>query len=107
VCFQDRQVITREYILKEFVEHYVGKFKATREQAGAVADVLRGQSVVVVPIDIPADAFEDVDDLPVLGTAVAGRADALVTGDRSLIQLGHFRHVRILSPRVLHDLLVD
>jgi predicted nucleic acid-binding protein len=45
----------------------------------------------------------DPDDLPVLGTAVAGGASVLVTGDEDLLTLHEFQGIVILSPREFHD----
>ena len=44
-------------------------------------------------------ASRDADDDKFLETAVNGKADCLVTGDRDLLMLDPFRGVRILSPR--------
>jgi predicted nucleic acid-binding protein len=41
----------------------------------------------------------DADDDVVLGTAVAGRCDAIVTGDKDLLDLVRYRGIEIVSPR--------
>jgi predicted nucleic acid-binding protein len=41
----------------------------------------------------------DPDDDVVLGTAVAGRCDAIVTGDKDLLGLVRFREIAVVSPR--------
>src|SRR3954470_3610177 len=49
---------------------------------------------------------DDPKDNPVVATAVAGRADYLVTGDRAhLLPLGEYRGVRMVSPRAFLELL--
>lgn len=48
---------------------------------------------------------EDLEDDLVLATAVAGRADFLVTGDRVLREIGEYGSVRIVTPREFLDLL--
>jgi predicted nucleic acid-binding protein len=92
-----------DYILDEFAEHYVGKFKATRRQAALVVATLRKHAEIVVPEPVSQDALDDVDDLPVLGTAVAGKADYLVTGDKQLRKLGNSQRVAIVTPREFYD----
>ncbi len=47
----------------------------------------------------------DPDDNRVLECALAGAADAVVTGDGDLLALGEFRGVLIVSPRRFLDLL--
>jgi uncharacterized protein len=105
LSYRDHTVVLSEHILAELHEHYVGKFKATDEQAALVVGALRKQSEVVVPTAIPSEAFADADDLPVLGTAVAGQVDYLVTGDKQLQELSQYRQIPIVSPRRFYDLL--
>jgi uncharacterized protein len=104
MAYRDHSVVLSEYILTELREHYIGKFKATDEQAATVVSTLWTQSEIVVPAPVSADAFGDADDLPVLGTAVSGRAEYLVTGDKQLQELKAYQRVHILSPRELYDL---
>ncbi|MCI0334149.1 MAG: putative toxin-antitoxin system toxin component, PIN family [Planctomycetes bacterium] len=99
LCFRDHSVVLSEYILNEFAEHYVGKFKATDRQAAAVVETLRQLGDTVSPASVPSDAFADSDDLPILGTVVAGQAECLVTGDKKLLALGDYQGTPILSPR--------
>ena len=46
-------------------------------------------------------ACRDADDDWVLATAIAGQAEAIVTGDGDLLALGVYQGVAILSPRQL------
>lgn len=105
LCYRDHAVVLSEHILVELREHYVGKFKATDEQAARVVDALRMQSEVVIPITIPSEAFKDADDLPVLGTAISGQVDYLVTGDKQLQELSQYRKIPIVSPSQFYELL--
>lgn len=105
LCFHDHTVVLSDHILDEFVEHYVGKFKASRDQATLVVDTLRRHSEIVVPADVSRDAVGDVDDLPVLGTAVSGRADCLITGDKQLLDLEHYQGIPTFSPRQFYERL--
>lgn len=105
LIFRDHTVILSEHILAEFAEHYQGKFNATREQAEAAVDVLRSGSDLVTPAAVPRDVLVDLDDLPVLGTAVAGRADCIVTGNRELLAIKRFDTIPLLSPRDFYEQL--
>jgi predicted nucleic acid-binding protein len=42
---------------------------------------------------------KDEPDNRILECALAGRADAIVTGDRALLALGEYRGVRVISLR--------
>jgi predicted nucleic acid-binding protein len=49
------------------------------------------------------EACRDLDDLAVLGAAIAAEADMIVSGDSDLLVLKNFRGVLILSPREFLD----
>ena len=105
LVFRDHVVILSEHILGEVAKHYRGKFKATKRQADAAVAMLRANGEIVEPVTVPLGTVRDKDDLPVLGTAVAGSAAVLVTGDQELLVLGLFRGVAILSPRDFYERL--
>jgi predicted nucleic acid-binding protein len=50
-------------------------------------------------VALGAQVCRDADDDVVLGTAIAGRCDAIVTGDRDLLDLVRYREIQIVSPR--------
>jgi predicted nucleic acid-binding protein len=81
------------------------KFRVPVVAVRAAVDLLRRNAEMVMPAEMSADACEDKDDLPVLGTAVAGGADLLVTGDAELLALGSVRGIPIVSPRALYERL--
>lgn len=105
LVFRDHAVILSEHILGEVAKHYRGKFKATKRQADAAVAMLRANGEIVEPVTVSLGTVRDKDDLPVLGTAVAGSAAVLVTGDQELLVLGLFRGVAILSPRDFYERL--
>ena len=105
LVFRDHMVILSEHILGEVAKHYRGKFKATKRQADAAVAMLRANGEIVEPVTVPLGTVRDKDVLPVLGTAVAGSAAVLVTGDQELLVLGLFRGVAILSPRDFYERL--
>lgn len=65
----------------------------------------RQEAQIVKPRLVPASACEDKDALPILGAAVAGGADCIVTGDKHPLKLVRFSGIPILSPRMLYDRL--
>ncbi len=96
-------IVLSEYILEEFARHARGKFGAPDADVLRSLDFLRRRCEIVEPATIPREVCGDRDDLPVLGTAVAGKADALVTRDAALLKLGRIDEVPIVSPRALYD----
>ncbi len=105
LVFREHVVVLSEHILGEVATHERGKFKATRRQTDAVLAALRANSEIVALAAVPPGTVRDKDDLPVLGTAVAGSAAVIVTGDQELLALGMFRGIALLSPRGFYDRL--
>ena len=100
-------IIHSEHILDEFARHAKDTFGADSNTVESAVELFRSHGELVRPSDVPKDACRDPDDLPVLGTAVAGRADALVNGDQDLLALGTFGSIPILSPREIYDRLIS
>ena len=66
--------------------------------AGTLINRLRERAVFVEPTRTPVHLLDE-DDLLILGTAVAGKAELLVTGDKShLLVLKKYGKTRIVSP---------
>ena len=93
------ELIVSEFILDELRRKLREKFRFPESDIRAVTSFLRDAGLVLVPADLPADACRDPDDIPVLGTAVAARAELLVTVDLDLLALVDFRGVAIVKPR--------
>ena len=92
-------LVTSQYIVDEFFREAGQKLKAPPEKIARAVRYLRQHAQWVTPAATPPDACRDPDDLAVLGTAVAAKADCLVTGDSDLLSLGSYVGVAILSPR--------
>jgi len=75
------------------------KVKMTPANAREVVDLLSVDSIPVEPEVLPPSVCRDPDDCVVLGTALAGRADLIVSGDEDLLTIGSFRGIPIISPR--------
>ena len=96
-------LLTCDHILEEFRRNAEKKFgQDTRDVAGAVA-LMEREMEKVEPSAIGAEVAVDPDDRPVLGAAVAGVADVLVTGDGQLLRLVRIERSEIVSPRTLYD----
>lgn len=100
-------ILTSEHILAEFARNAVDKFHAPGREVEAAVMYLRRHTKIVQPAPIDVNFCQDRSDLPVLGTAVAGRAEAFVTGDAALLALKKVSRARIVSPRVFHDEFIE
>lgn len=96
-------VVLSQFILDEFSRNLRLKFPMSALVARAFLYLLRTECELVEPALVDRDACRDPNDLPVLGTLLAGNADCLVTGDTDLLTLGEFRSIPILRPRQMLD----
>jgi len=103
----EHELLVGEVILEELERVLHRKLKVPDKIVTEVLELLRGQTVVPRPLAPAAIELSDPDDLWVLASAVASNADALVTGDRGLLEAADRATVRILSPRAFWTLLKD
>jgi len=99
VCIEDHELVLSEHLLGEVHRHLLDKFGHSESMADDRIALLRDAATIVAPADVPMDACRDPEDLPVLGTIIAGQAACLVTGDRDLLDLREFSGHPILTPR--------
>jgi putative PIN family toxin of toxin-antitoxin system len=97
-CVREHEVVTSEAILEEVRRNLVDKIRVTIAQAEQTVRLLRTRLQVVEPVALESQVSRDPDDDLVLGTALAGRCDAIVTGDRDLLDLDTHRGIAIVSP---------
>ena len=98
-CVREHEPVTSTPILEEVRRNPVAKIKVTSSQADQTVKLLRTRLKMVEPIALGAQVCRDADDDVVLGTAIAGQCDAIVSGDKDLLDLGSYREIPIVSPR--------
>ncbi|MBI3413898.1 MAG: putative toxin-antitoxin system toxin component, PIN family [Verrucomicrobia bacterium] len=107
VCHQlyERALTTGQLFVSEAITTELRrtlKTKFRRLSAQDVAEIVAAVSAdaeLVEPAPLPLPVARDADDDAVLATALAGRADIIVTGDNDLLVLKTYQRIRILSPR--------
>ncbi|WP_423924299.1 putative toxin-antitoxin system toxin component, PIN family [Candidatus Palauibacter sp.] len=105
VVIANHSLIAGETVLRELRRVLDEKFRVPPATIETTDEFLREVAVVVaaaVPLSIE---LADPDDVPILGEAVAGKADVLVTGDRDLLRVAGEAPVAVLSPREFWDAL--
>ncbi len=97
-------------ISKEIIHEVLGvlaqKFAKDPEELSRTAVFLSDLAEVVVPRK-RLKIFSDEPDNRILECAVTGRADVIVTGDRAVLKLQHYRGIRLLSLRQFLDECVN
>jgi putative PIN family toxin of toxin-antitoxin system len=97
-CIYHHEIVGSSFLLTEFRQTLIRKFGYTRSEAGAAEQLLRSRMILVEPQALEAPACRDPDDDDVLGTALAGACQCIVTGDADLLLLKRYRRIGILSP---------
>jgi putative PIN family toxin of toxin-antitoxin system len=97
-------IITSEPLLRELRTTLRNKFAADPDELPLLSQ-LNEEADIVRPARLRERVCRDKDDDVVLATALAGKADVIVTGDDDLLMLNEFRGIRILSPRRFLELL--
>jgi uncharacterized protein len=101
----EHEVLTGEFNLVELRRVLAQRFRAPVAVAKDAELALRQNTIVPMPKQVLAIKVRDHDDAWVLASAVAGGAEALVTGDKDLLSIAKHAPLRILGPRQLWELL--
>lgn len=95
----DIEVLLGQPVREEILRILVEKFHATEGDLASVHTALDiAESVPAAP-GKPLPAVTDPDDVPIIASALAGRAEIFITGDQALLDLGSIEGLDILAPR--------
>ena len=97
-CVLRHVLLSSDPILAELQEQLAEKLKFGAEEVEEAVHILRSQMQTVNPVEISHTVCRDPDDDIVLATALAAKADCIVTGDKDLLVLQRYEEVEILSP---------
>jgi putative PIN family toxin of toxin-antitoxin system len=95
----EHELFTGEVILQELRRVLKDRIGVSPPDLKIIEDLLREHEVVPTPSEPHTLDIKDPDDKWVLATAVAGRADVLVTGDNDLLDIGSQAPMPIMTPR--------
>ena len=94
----EHEAILSQVLWDELLATLWRKFGLTAQDLPILA-LYRQHAQWTDPARLPDAVCRDHDDDWVLATAVAGGAEAIVTGDADLLTLGSYSGVEIISPR--------
>ncbi len=96
----EHELLISPTVVEELRRTLIQKIRVPEPVVNQVVAFLRASASLVegagsaVPVRV-----RDPDDAVILGEALAGGTDALVTGDKDLLELGGVPGIRVLSPR--------
>jgi putative PIN family toxin of toxin-antitoxin system len=95
---QHHDLVLSQTILDEVARKLRTKFLIADSLIARTLSGMTRSAEVVEPAPVASTACRDPADLHVLVTAVAGRAELLVSVDNDLLELGAFEAIRIIRP---------
>lgn len=93
-------LIVSVQLLDELERTLIAKFGMPNALVSDTVALVKEAGILAQVSELPDVRISDQDDLRILSSALDGRAEAFVTGDKELIQLGKVRNLDILSPRM-------
>lgn len=95
----EHELISGRTVLKELQRALRAKLRLPAARCAEIVDFVSSETALVVDNARPADCKAQQDDRRVLGEAIAGGAEAFITGDAALVALGSVAAMPILTPR--------
>jgi putative PIN family toxin of toxin-antitoxin system len=97
--FASHELIVSEYLIQELERVLAEKFNLPTDIIEEYVWLLHQDTIMATEVDLPPIQIDDESDMPIIGAALAAKADVLVTGDLELQSLGNVEKLSILSPR--------
>jgi len=105
VCIDSHDILMSTELVNEVQENLGRKIKLPGSSVNSIVKFINENAKFYRPTEIPEDSCRDPKDLHVLGLAQVGNAECIVTGDKDLLELKHFKSCPILTPRQFSDWL--
>jgi len=92
------EIISSKFILDELAEKLQKKFKYKTEDINEALSIFCSKMEIVIPSPLEQQVCRDIDDDWILATALAGKAQCIVTGDKDLLAIARFEDIEIIAP---------
>ena len=93
--------------MNEFLEKLDEKFRIASAIRKAIAGVIEERVTISEPtVPMPA-VCRDKDDNHVLQIAESISADFIITGDKDLLVLKEYKHIKMVTPRKFSDTIIE
>ena len=97
-CALQHTIVLSPFIINEMTAKLTGRFRFTAAEAEDVVLLLKSKAEIVTPAPLPRRVCRDHDDDAIIATAITGRCDCIVTGDKDLLVLKRVKAVHIIPP---------
>ena len=76
-------------------------------QLGPILELLMVEAEFTSAFELPKPVCEDPDDDKFIECAIAGKAEAIVSGDKYLLKVSGYHDIEIITPRKLVDKFIE
>jgi len=104
VCLVDHTIVISKHILSEIQKKLIEKIHLPKSTFQNIINYFRSIAEVFEPENVES-VCRDKDDNKIIGTALAGSARFIITGDGDLLALKKYKGVRMINPREYWSLL--
>ncbi len=91
------EAVISPQLLSELSEVLTKKFGFNKEKIQLTEGLIKRCFKQIYPSQ-QFDVFKDKDDNRVLEAAVEGKCNIIITGDKELLELAHFKDIEIMTP---------
>ena len=105
VVLAEHALVTSEVVLEELTRVLKKRIGLPPQAAKEIDEFLREHEVIGRPAKRAAYPKRDPDDQWVLASAIEGKAEVLVSGDKDLLEISASVPIKILDPRGFWDLV--
>ena len=95
----EHELVICAQIISELQRVLKDKFALPRQLVNDFIRLVREESLLSGPGDLPVIKLKDKDDLGILSAAVGGGVNVIVTGDKEMQMVGMVAGLKIMSPR--------
>ena len=93
------EVYYTEYLLKETQKSLSAKFPLSGEVINSIINTVKKQFIEGKTADTVERISRDPKDDQVLADAAANDIDIIITGDKDLLELKHYKGIKIIMPK--------
>ena len=105
ICISDHTLVFSEHILLEVERNLTKKIRVPDTVVQDIIGYMRKNGDIVEPHEMDDSICRDKDDIKIIGTALKGKAQFIITGDDDLLTLKTFGDIRIITPRRFWEIL--
>ena len=104
VVLQDHELLLSVPLVEELNRVLGEKLRLSSSITEQYLALLQSQATLITA-DHSYPSLPDLDDEPIVASALAGEAEVFVTGDKALLELQSISGLRVISPREFWEIL--